>query len=154
MIADYGGTDDRGKGEDEATDAKDQKEAGDVAISKPLMQEEDRNTGQIQWHIYGLYMNAAGGILLCLLILFALLAEQAAQGTQLNIQLYAELVLNPDSVVTTLILGWWTSRSIAGFQNAQYMGLYAGVGGAQAVIAFVDSFAFSYVFQFHSQRSF
>ena len=86
LMADYGGTDDREKGEEEAAGAKDEKEAGDVAISKPLMQEEDRNTGQIQWNIYALYMSAAGGIFWCLLIIFALLAEQVAQGTHFGIQ--------------------------------------------------------------------
>ncbi|CAG7855039.1 SubName: Full=Probable ATP-binding cassette transporter protein YOR1 {ECO:0000313/EMBL:CCA75566.1} [Serendipita indica DSM 11827] len=52
------------------------------------MQEEDRNTGQIQWYIYGLYITAAGGFILTGLIILMLLAEQAAQ------------------IVTTLFLGW------------------------------------------------
>jgi ATP-binding cassette, subfamily C (CFTR/MRP), member 1 len=86
LMADYGGTDDQKKGEEEAAGAKDEKEAGDVAISKPLMQEEDRNTGQIQWNLYGLYMSAGGGIFWCLMILLALLAEQGAQGTHSGIQ--------------------------------------------------------------------
>jgi hypothetical protein len=80
-MADHGGTDDRGKGEDEATAAKDETADADVAISKPLMQEEDRNTGQIQWNVYSLYVDAAGGLFWCFLIILALLAEQAAQST-------------------------------------------------------------------------
>lgn len=46
-------------------------------------------------------------------------------------------------VVTTLILGWWTSDEIAGFKSGQYMGLYAGIGVAQAIIAFFSVFIFA-----------
>jgi hypothetical protein len=84
-MADYGGTDDQEKGEEEAGAAKDEKEATDAAVSKPLMQDEDRNTGQVQWKLYGLYMSAAGGIFWCMMILLALLAEQGAQSTHLGI---------------------------------------------------------------------
>ncbi|CAG8677285.1 12899_t:CDS:10, partial [Acaulospora colombiana] len=45
--------------------------------------------------------------------------------------------------VTTIVLGWWTSKSVHGFQNKEYMAVYAGVGGAQAVIAFLGAFAFA-----------
>jgi ATP-binding cassette, subfamily C (CFTR/MRP), member 1 len=86
-MADYGGTDDRKKGEEEVAAVKDEKEGADEGISKPLMQEEDRNTGQIQWSLYAIYMRAAGGIFWCSVILFALLAEQGAQSTYLDTQI-------------------------------------------------------------------
>ncbi|CCA75566.1 probable ATP-binding cassette transporter protein YOR1 [Serendipita indica DSM 11827] len=124
LIAEYGGTEATEEKEKEEVEAKEQK-AEVAAAGKPLMQEEDRNTGQIQWYIYGLYITAAGGFILTGLIILMLLAEQAAQ------------------IVTTLFLGWWTSRSIRGFGDKEYMALYAGIGGVQAVIAFLSSFAFA-----------
>ncbi|KAG8813820.1 hypothetical protein FRC19_002163 [Serendipita sp. 401] len=125
LMAEYGGTDTQ-VAEKKAEDNEPAKKAGEVsAAAKPLMQEEDRNTGQIQWYIYGLYMSAAGGFTLGFIIIFLLLAEQAAQ------------------IVTALFLGWWTSHSIKGFHDGQYMGLYAGIGGAQAFISFLSSFAFA-----------
>jgi hypothetical protein len=78
-MADFGGTEtgDKEKGEKKE---KGKKEKTEQAVSsKPLMQEEDRNTGQIQWFLYALYVKAAGGWFWALFILFMLLAEQAAQ---------------------------------------------------------------------------
>lgn len=77
LMAEFGGTEDKQK-EDDAEDAdKELKEA--EASTKPLMQEEDRSTGQIQWHTYGLYITASGGYVLAVTFLFLLLAEQGAQ---------------------------------------------------------------------------
>ncbi|PVG03951.1 hypothetical protein CPB86DRAFT_748462 [Serendipita vermifera] len=125
LMADYGGTEtvdsEKSGGKD-----KEKKEKGESAVSsKPLMQEEDRNTGQIQWFLYALYITAAGGWIWATFIMFMMLAEQAAQ------------------IVTTIVLGWWTSNEIHGFNNKDYMAVYAGVGGAQAVIAFFGAFAFA-----------
>jgi len=145
-MADYGGTEEKAKEEEAEAAAVEEKEEA-IASSKPLMQEEDRNTGQIQWSVYSLYITAAGGIFWVFFILAGLLAEQAAQSSYPGSRDFQQLpLLTFLPVVTTLILGWWTSQSIAGYQNSQYMGLYAGVGGAQAVVAFLSSFAFSYVY--------
>lgn len=46
--------------------------------------------------------------------------------------------------MTTLVLGWWTSQSVPGFQNSSYMALYGGIGGAGAILSFLSSFAFAY----------
>lgn len=45
---------------------------------------------------------------------------------------------------STLILGWWTSRTIPGFNDGKYMALYAGVGGSAAVFSFISAFTFRY----------
>jgi ATP-binding cassette, subfamily C (CFTR/MRP), member 1 len=37
--------------------------------------------------------------------------------------------------------GFWTSESIDGFSQGQYMGLYAGLGAAQAVTTFFVGFS-------------
>jgi len=77
-MADYGGT--HNDGDKKESDAENEKGAEEAeASTKPLMQEEDRNTGQIQWRVYGIYIVAAGGFSLCMFVLFLLLAEQAAQ---------------------------------------------------------------------------
>jgi ATP-binding cassette subfamily C (CFTR/MRP) protein 1 len=84
LMADYGGTDtsEKEKGEEKE---KGKKEKTEPAVSsKPLMQEEDRNTGQIQWFLYALYVKAAGGWFWALFILFMLLAEQAAQSESIS----------------------------------------------------------------------
>lgn len=52
----------------------------DIAAAKPLMQEEDRNTGQMDWGIYGMYLKAAGGFTWAPVILGGLLLTEAANG--------------------------------------------------------------------------
>ena len=82
-MADYGGTEDQEK-EKEVEAIGAEKEAGELALSKPLMQEEDRNTGQIQWRVYSLYISAAGGLFWAFFIVFTLLVEQGGLGILFN----------------------------------------------------------------------
>lgn len=51
-----------------------------IAASKPLMQDEDRNTGQMDWGIYRMYLKAAGGFTWAPVILGGLLLTEAANG--------------------------------------------------------------------------
>jgi len=44
------------------------------------MQEEDRNTGQMDWGIYGLYLKSAGSLSWAPVILGGLLLTEAANG--------------------------------------------------------------------------
>ena len=44
------------------------------------MQEEDRNTGQMDWGIYRMYLKAAGGLTWAPVILGGLLLTEAANG--------------------------------------------------------------------------
>jgi len=44
-------------------------------------------------------------------------------------------------VGNNLFLGFWTSGSIRGFSQANYMAVYAVLGLAQAVFAFLLSYA-------------
>ena len=107
------------------------------------MQEEDRNTGQMDWGIYGLYLKAAGGYSWAPIILGGLLLTEAANGKP-NPVLMPLLPLTVPAVVTNLFLGWWTSNSIKNFKQADYMGLYAGIGLAQTVIVYINVFTFSF----------
>jgi ATP-binding cassette subfamily C (CFTR/MRP) protein 1 len=45
-------------------------------------------------------------------------------------------------VGNNLFLGFWTAESIKGWTQGDYMGMYAGLGVAQAVFSFAVSFAF------------
>ena len=78
LMAEYGGTEAAQQKEKEQVEVKEQKDEV-PSSAKPLMQDEDRNTGQIQWPIYGLYVTAAGGFIFIGFILLMMLAEQAAQ---------------------------------------------------------------------------
>jgi ATP-binding cassette subfamily C (CFTR/MRP) protein 1 len=113
----------------------------DIAASKPLMQEEDRNTGQMDWGIYGMYLKAAGSLAWAPVILGGLLLTEAANGKPNTIPILV-IPLTVPAVVTNLFLGWWTSNSIKNFKQSDYMGLYAGIGLAQALIVFINSFTF------------
>jgi len=69
----------------EATSLKEKEEVKQdpkkaIAASKPLMQEEDRNTGQMDWGIYRMYLKAAGGFTLAPVILGGLLLTEVANG--------------------------------------------------------------------------
>ena len=48
-------------------------------------------------------------------------------------------------VGNNLLLGFWTADSIPGFNEGQYMALYAGLGLAQAIFAFALSVCIVYV---------
>ncbi|EJU01834.1 hypothetical protein DACRYDRAFT_22209 [Dacryopinax primogenitus] len=90
-----------------------------------LMQEEDRETGQVSTKVYTEWLQAAGSILWAPGILAIIALGQAA------------------SVGNNLFLGFWTNNSFANFSQSGYMGLYAGLGAAQALFAFLGAFGFS-----------
>ncbi|TFK23810.1 ATP-dependent bile acid permease [Coprinopsis marcescibilis] len=140
LVEDYGNAE--SDGEDEAGDAdkhtrrdvakKDGLEAPSEAEAKvgkksnaALIQEEERNMGAITGSIYSSYLKAAGGVSWGPWLLILLTLTQAA------------------SVGNTLFLGFWTAQTIPGFSQGHYMGVYAGLGGVQAVFTFVLSFCYT-----------
>ncbi|KAF8915697.1 multidrug resistance-associated ABC transporter [Mucidula mucida] len=90
-----------------------------------LMQEEERVTGSVAWATYRDYMRFAGGLVWFPIFVTLLTLNQVA------------------AVGNNLMLGFWTADSINGFTQGQYMGVYAGLGAAQAVFAFLLSFCFA-----------
>lgn len=48
------------------------------------------------------------------------------------------------TVANNLFLGFWTSQSIGGFSQGDYMGTYAGLGVGIAVFSFMLSFFMRY----------
>ncbi|KAJ3915478.1 multidrug resistance-associated ABC transporter [Lentinula edodes] len=95
------------------------------AANAALMQTEERNIGAIGYQTYAKYLKFAGGIWWAPFILLLLTLTQGAQ------------------VANNLFLGFWTAESIPGFGQAQYMGVYAALGFAQALFTFLLSFSFA-----------
>ncbi|KAF9262693.1 multidrug resistance-associated ABC transporter [Marasmius fiardii PR-910] len=91
-------------------------------LAEALMQEEERMTGAVTWNTYAQYLRHAGSILWAPVILFLMVLTQSSE------------------VGNNLTLGFWTSMSIKGFDNGEYMGLYAGFGAGQAVFTYVVSY--------------
>ncbi|KAJ9110598.1 hypothetical protein QFC22_006716, partial [Naganishia vaughanmartiniae] len=91
------------------------------AVTKIHMDEE-REEGAISGKTYAAYGKAMmkGGPIMCALVCIAL--SECAQ------------------VGNTLSLGFWSSSSIEGFQQGQYMGIYAGLGVAIAVFTFIAAY--------------
>ncbi|KAL0574913.1 hypothetical protein V5O48_007057 [Marasmius crinis-equi] len=101
----------------------DSKEEVSDKVAEVLMQDEERNTGAVTWATYGNYFRHAGSIAWAPFILFLLALTQSSE------------------VGNNLTLGFWTSLSIKGFDNGDYMALYAGFGAAQALFTYIISYA-------------
>ncbi|KIJ49226.1 hypothetical protein M422DRAFT_225864 [Sphaerobolus stellatus SS14] len=96
-----------------------------VAKGPALMQQEERNVGQVEWVTYAKYLKAAGTIVWAPVLLGLLTLSQGSQ------------------VGNNLFLGFWTAGSIPGFKQGQYIAVYAALGVAQGIFSFIGSFAFS-----------
>ncbi|KAF4621625.1 hypothetical protein D9613_012586 [Agrocybe pediades] len=101
-----------------------------------LMQSEERNTGAVTWAVYSKYLRFAGGVVWAPIILSLLLLAQGAQ------------------VSNNLFLGFWTSSSIHGFKQGDYMLVYALLGVAQAIFTFMLSLSFTIASLFASLNLF
>lgn len=91
---------------------------------KALMQEEERATEAVSWSIYGAYLRAGGSILILPLVLFLLIISQGA------------------NIMTSLWLSWWTASQFP-LTNGEWIGIYAGLGGGQAVFQFLFAVSIS-----------
>ncbi|KAG8997825.1 hypothetical protein FRB94_007433 [Tulasnella sp. JGI-2019a] len=100
-------------------DSKDEKE------NEGMMQDEERNTGAVAFSVYKQYLQAAGGLYWAPVIILLLTLNEAT------------------NVATNLFLGYWSGQTISGFSQGQYMGVYAGIGAAQAVLSFLAASAIS-----------
>ncbi|KZO98301.1 multidrug resistance-associated ABC transporter [Calocera viscosa TUFC12733] len=112
----------------EEEDEKKVVKPGDAKLAEKgpkLMMEEDRETGQVATKVYTEWLLAAGSIWWAPGILLIIALGQAA------------------SVGNNLFLGFWTNNSFSNFSQSGYMGLYAGLGGLQALFAFMGAFGFS-----------
>ncbi len=124
--------DEYGNEEEEAEDAEKpkDKEINKIADKKDgpafkLMMDEERNTGSVEWSVYKGFLKAMGSIFWPLSALVFLCLAQAA------------------NVGNTLFLGFWSGSEIAGFQQGDYMGIYAALGFCLAIFTFFGSFTLS-----------
>ena len=85
--------------------------------SKGLMQSEERAVASVPWSVYSSYVRASGSILNAPIVLALLILSQGA------------------NIVTSLWLSWWTSNKFH-YSMGTYIGVYAGLGAAQALIMF------------------
>ncbi|KAF9488932.1 multidrug resistance-associated ABC transporter [Pleurotus eryngii] len=89
-----------------------------------LMQDEERVTGAVTWETYSKYFHHGGGILWVPLIVILLIVDQC---------LY---------VATSLFLSFWTSNTISGFTQANYMTVYGILGVGNALASFFVALSF------------
>jgi ABC-type multidrug transport system fused ATPase/permease subunit len=118
-----GAEDDNSNDKDEEVDENKTKKKRRKAPG--LMQQEERAIASVPWSVYGAYVRASGSILNAPLSIFILILSQGA------------------NIITSLWLSWWTSDRY-GLSNGQYIGIYAGLGGIQALLMFIFSVVLSY----------
>ena len=93
-----------------------------------LMQTEERNIGAVTWAVYRRYLQFAGGVLWVPLILLLLTLFQSAQGKFGFPNNTYGLLIDIFVVGNTLFLAFWTSTSIPGFKQGDYIAVYASLG--------------------------
>ncbi|CAE6472878.1 unnamed protein product [Rhizoctonia solani] len=103
--------------EAEAIETTEEKPKKDQAPAKQLMQAEERNTGAISGSAYLDYFKAANGGILIPLLIVAILLTQGA------------------TVMSAYWLVYWQEMKWA-YPQGFYMGIYAGLGAAQAISTF------------------
>lgn len=99
---------------------KDQKKK---KVSKPagaLMQTEEKAVKSVGWNVYRAYIKASGSILNGPIVIMLLIISQGA------------------NIVTSLWLSFWTSNKF-GYSTGTYIGVYAALGVAQALLMFCFS---------------
>lgn len=102
----------------EAANVEDENEPSKkVKKSKGLMQSEERALASVPWSVYGAYIGASGSLLNAPLVAFLLIIAQGS------------------NIVTGLWLSWWTADKF-GYSMGVYIGIYAALGVAQAVLMF------------------
>ena len=89
-----------------------------------LMQTEERAVRSVSWSVYTSYIKASGSILVLPFVALLLIASQGA------------------NICTSLWLSWWTQDKF-GFSTGEYIGTYAALGAAQALLMFAFSVALS-----------
>ncbi|TFK40264.1 ABC transporter [Crucibulum laeve] len=120
---------------EELKDGKEEKKEEKIKkVSGPgLMQAEERNTGAISWDVYKSYLEAGRGKIVLPLLFSSLVLIQGA------------------TVMASYWLVYWQERKWdepEGF----YMGIYAGLGVAQAAASFLMGSMFAMLTYFASQR--
>ncbi|KAI8620137.1 P-loop containing nucleoside triphosphate hydrolase protein [Chytriomyces sp. MP71] len=101
----------------------DEKGVQPQAAAKQLMTVEERAMGRVNAKYYFIYLNRAGGIFICSMILLCAFVWQTSK------------------IVTDLWLTFWLSFQISNFSNQDYIYTYLGLAVAQAALLLVMSYA-------------
>ncbi|KAL8745735.1 MAG: hypothetical protein Q9190_002174 [Brigantiaea leucoxantha] len=112
-------------GEDEVEEEK--KDAKRRKVTKrgaALMQQEERAVLSVSWDVYRAYVKASGTLFNGPFVVFLLIIGQGS------------------NIATSLWLSYWTSNKF-GYTTGTYIGTYAALGVAQALLMFAFSFALS-----------
>ncbi|TDL28197.1 ABC transporter [Rickenella mellea] len=137
FVREFGSSEDEAEAPGEASGGE--KAVDDTNVKKnnlagaQLMQTEERNTGAVSGAIYKAYLRAGNGRIILPLLFLSLIAMQGA------------------TVMSSYWLVYWQElkwHKPAGF----YMGIYAGLGFAQALGFFVMGSMFAFLTYFASQR--
>ncbi|KAI9751310.1 MAG: hypothetical protein M4579_006126 [Chaenotheca gracillima] len=102
---------------DEEKKAMDKKKKKKSKSGPALMQAEERAVKSVPWSVYYAFITASGTILNGPLVVLLLILSQGA------------------NIATSLWLSWWTSNKW-GLSMGAYIGIYAALGVAQAVLMF------------------
>jgi len=102
---------------EEAAVREEEGPAKKVKKGKGLMQTEERALASVPWSVYTAYIRASGSIFNAPLVAFLLVLAQGS------------------NIVTNLWLSYWTANKF-GFPMGVYIGVYAGLGIAQALLMF------------------
>ncbi|KAF4589934.1 hypothetical protein EYR38_009229 [Pleurotus pulmonarius] len=99
-------------------------QGGPLNAPSQLMQEEERVTGAVSWRTYSKYFRHGGSILWMPLIFALLVVDQCF------------------FVATSLFLSFWTSSTIPGFTQANYMTAYGLLAVGNALASFSVALSF------------
>lgn len=89
-----------------------------------LMQQEERAVKSVSWGVYAAYIRASGSLLYGPMVILILIISQGS------------------NIATSLWLSFWTSNKF-GYSTGTYIGTYAALGVAQALLMFAFSVSLS-----------
>lgn len=151
LIEDYGRVETSDKPQEESTDKRavvKVKEGESIdsemkEAQEALMQLEERAVGAVDWKVYRTWLIFAGGLIWVPVVAFLLGTTEAMRGEPF-ILVGRHQANRGMPVATSLWLSFWTSQKVAGFENWQYIAVYAGFGVAISLFTFILAFAFLY----------
>ena len=112
--------DDSGSDDDDFANVTDKRKQKKHKKAAALMQAEERAVNSVSWGVYAAYIRASGTLLNGPLVVFLLVVAQGS------------------NIVTSLWLSYWTSNRFH-LKMGTYIGIYAALGVAQALLVFLFS---------------
>ncbi|KAG9315243.1 hypothetical protein JVU11DRAFT_4377 [Chiua virens] len=135
FIQEFGSKEDNSKnnGEYIETSHEDTKEREVAVKSKPMMQEDERNTGAIPWRVYREYLVSGNGVVLVPILFLSLALMQVS------------------NVMSSYWLIYWEELKWD-YPEGFYMGIYAALGVSQSLTMFCMGASFAMLTYYASQE--